>query len=236
MISALVVFAAMAIAFVAGTAVGNDNEPEAQADGRHGGRDVSGAASGGDSEEQATLTTPPCERPPAEADAFFNGFSEDTHWEGVGTMRAPTSPDHGPGKTEDSGYRHCYANTPEGAVIAATNFIAMTDDPEALPEMLPDMLADGPRKDSALAEFEEEGPHAPEEYGGYIAGVKMLAYGHDRADMEVALVIEEQSRGMASIRVNLRWERGDWKVAFNDQGDLFEASLITSLDGYTLAG
>ncbi len=52
-----------------------------------------------------------------------------TMWVLVGKMAAPTVTDAGPAVIDTDGYRHCYARTPTGALVAAANLAAMGSDP-----------------------------------------------------------------------------------------------------------
>ena len=165
----------------------------------------------------------------------FTAWPEDTDWEIVGTLEAPSSTAHGPGKSEDNGFRHCYAKSPEGAVMAAVNYVAMTTDPLIVPDLVEHMYAEGPGKDAVREDLEEEGAGADRGTPGHTGGARLLAYGADRARVDVALVIEGPNAAMGSTPIDLRWEKGDWKVVTRDDGEMvIPQTVIYSLDGYIL--
>src|SRR5687768_8192286 len=54
------------------------------------------------------------------------GTAPNTKWELVGTMATPADPEtFGPGVTDESGFRSCFAQAPTGALYAAMNVAAL---------------------------------------------------------------------------------------------------------------
>ncbi len=51
-------------------------------------------------------------------------------WNYQGTIAYPRSPESGPGKTAQQGYRYCFQHSPSGAVVMAANALAQGSDPE----------------------------------------------------------------------------------------------------------
>lgn len=165
----------------------------------------------------------------------FEDFPEETSWEQVGLGEAPSIPGHGPAETSPGGWRHCYAKSPEGAVSAGMNFTAMTSDPAVFDEVVRKMFAEGEGKDRALERLEEEGDRGSDSARTSMAGVRLLAYGHDRARVDVAL--QPQMRGAedyySSFVVDLRWEEGDWRVVTDENGEMvLPMTELQSLTGY----
>ncbi|GAB3440146.1 hypothetical protein GCM10027570_05360 [Streptomonospora sediminis] len=164
----------------------------------------------------------------------FTAWPQDTTWQTVGTLEAPSSTVHGPGQTEDNGYRHCYAKSPSGAVMAATNFTAMGTDPLITPDLAEHMLAEGEGRQAVLEELESGGAGSDTRTPGHIGGAKLVSYTGERARVEIALVIEEP-QAIAAHSVDLRWADGDWKVVTRDDGQMIIPQVIIySLDGYVL--
>lgn len=170
----------------------------------------------------------------ASEESDFAGFDDTVDWSRVGTLEAPSFPAHGPKKTTKDGYRYCYAKSPEGAVAAGMNYVAMTGDPAVVPQLLKEMYAEGPGKKAALKSAEEGPLGSDSDSEGQMAGVRLLAYGTDRARVDVALVYAEFGpEKIASVTVDLRWEDGDWKVVTREDGEMV-IPLTTSSGG--LAG
>src|SRR5699024_12548098 len=81
-----------------------------------------------------------------------------TEWEFVGTMEAPLVPEAGPGMVADNGFRQGYAHSPEGALLAAANMLAMGTDPNLVVELNEELVDDGPGRDAVLADLESSPP------------------------------------------------------------------------------
>ncbi|MBX9390120.1 hypothetical protein ACFPZ0_04170 [Streptomonospora nanhaiensis] len=163
----------------------------------------------------------------------FTEWPDGTTWDPVGVMEAPSVEDQGPGVVEESGLRHCYAHSPTGAVFAAVNYSAQATDPAlAYPDVLPHLLAEGPGRQAMARDLERVGPDGAGTAQGDIAGVRLLAYGTDRARVDLALLMEEEDQ-LVSFVVDLRWEDGDWKVVTRENGGMMiPASLLNDLVGF----
>ncbi|WP_017558029.1 hypothetical protein [Nocardiopsis baichengensis] len=163
----------------------------------------------------------------------FAEWPKDTAWERVGTLDVPSSTAHGPAETEESGFRHCYAKSPEGAVLAAMNYVAMTTDPLIVPDLVEQMYAEGEGRDTALDKLEDDPPGADEGTPGHLAGAQLVSYGADRARVDSAMVVEVPEESIVSVTVDLRWEDGDWKVVTRADGEMvIPMVVIHSMDGY----
>lgn len=140
----------------------------------------------------------------------------EVEWEFVGTMHAPTSVDFGPGQITDSGFRQCYAHSPEGALMAAANVMAMGTDPLLVQELNEEQVAEGPGRDLVLEDLENNPPESDADIRLTIVGYNLMGYAPNASRLDLAV---EGSNGVfASITTDLRWEDGDWKVALNDSG------------------
>ncbi len=150
-------------------------------------------------------------------------------WSLVGTTAAPAIEGVGPGVVDSDGYRSCYARTPTGALLAASNLVAMGSQPTLQEKVNRGSVAPGPGRDSALAE-------PPTSAGStgvrvQIAGFRLLRYSGTSADVDVAL---RTSNGAIGGQVfNLVWSDGDWKVRLGDSGELLTPLVqLPDLSGY----
>lgn len=139
-----------------------------------------------------------------------------TEWEFVGTMQAPSVPDAGPGMVADNGFRQCYAHSPEGALVAAANMLAMGTDPNLVWELNEELVAEGPGRDAVLADLEANPPTSDTGIRLSIAGYRLLGYGPHHARIDLA--VEGSNGSIASTTTDLKWEEGDWKVELRPDG------------------
>ena len=157
-------------------------------------------------------------------------------WQLLGTTYVPSVDGHGPGKIDDDGYRHCYARTPTGALLAITNY-------EAIPQLRSNTLdekfirtgvAPGLGRDAALKKLQQTAT-GPSESGDrqifQTIGFRILSYDGNSALVETA---SRSSRGYKlAWATHLVWAEGDWKILPSDNGgDLTEPTVINTLDGY----
>lgn len=151
-------------------------------------------------------------------------------WALVGTTAAPAIKGQGPGKVETDGFRSCYARTPTGALLAASNLTAMGSTPDLGKRATKDLTVPGPGRDVALA---APSGSSSSSVRIQIAAFRLLRYDGKTADVDMAL---RTSTGAIGAQVfNLRWHDGDWKVVLADSGDLkTPLAQIPSLSGYVL--
>ncbi|WP_152514358.1 hypothetical protein [Nocardiopsis valliformis] len=141
----------------------------------------------------------------------------DVEWEYVGTMLAPLTSDDGPGFISDAGLRQCYARSPSGALLAASNILAMGSDPNLVQGVNEKLVAEGPGRDSVLEDLELNG--IPGDDSGLrlsIRGYNLM--GHSLNASRIDLAVEATDGTFASVTIDLRWEDGDWKVELRDDG------------------
>ncbi|MBT1634680.1 hypothetical protein [Clavibacter michiganensis] len=155
-------------------------------------------------------------------------------WEIIGTMAAPRDTTAtGPGKTEDDGrFTTCFAHTAAGALFASINFTAVSTDARNFPRLY-ELLADGAAKDQAKA----AGPTAKSQgttsgSRAQVSGFKIDRYSGDEATVDLALSYSGNDPQLISMPVVVRWEQGDWKVVFAQDGPPIKPSALTSLGGY----
>lgn len=150
----------------------------------------------------------------------------DTKWELVGKIAAPTAPkQYGPGKTEASGLRSCFAHSPTGALYAAANVTSLSGAGKA--QLVYQHLAvPGPERDAAL---NNPSPQQNSTVTAQIAGFKIQSYAPDRA---VIVIAAKGSNGaLIAVPVPLQWYGGDWKVLIPPSGST-GGGQIADLSGY----
>jgi hypothetical protein len=156
------------------------------------------------------------------------------HWEIIGTTAVPQDPPTtGPGKVEDDGrFTTCFAHTAAGALFASVNFLASGTDSRNFPRLY-ELLADGDARDLA----QSVGPtrkaqDSSDGSGAQVSGFKVDRYSADEATVDLALSYSGNRPQLVNMPVVLRWEHGDWKIAFGKDGPLIKPSALTSLGGY----
>lgn len=145
------------------------------------------------------------------------GTAPESDWELVETMAVPTAPEtHGPGDSTDAGTAFCFANSPTGALYAASNIFVtlITGDPLNLYEQL---VADNEARDEALEALEgADMPPSANDESFQIQGFQLERYSETQATVLLGFEIENGSVG--SITLPLVWEEGDWKLLIEQSG------------------
>lgn len=144
------------------------------------------------------------------------GAAPESDWELLGTMAVPTAPETaGPGAVEE-GLRSCFAQTPTGALYAATNILA-TGFYGDTATVYRELTADSPVRDAALEAIENGeavgGGEAPKIQ---VAGFLFRSYTDDSAVVDLAFRTEDG--GLGSTSTALVWEDGDWKQELPQNG------------------
>lgn len=161
----------------------------------------------------------------------------DAEWgSSVGGIMLPSSEDHGPGVHDESNdVRSCFSHSPEGAVLAATNLVGASGDPDVLAETIEQRSVDSTGKDVALEQAANGGGGAPPIQ---VAGFRLLNYSEDQATVEV--VVEVQGGGDSTLLTtgaDLVWTNGDWYATYDDDGSGGPvAGEVSNLSGYTTWG
>lgn len=153
-----------------------------------------------------------------------------TMWVLVGKMAAPTVTDAGPAVIDADGYRHCYARTPTGALVAAANLAAMGSDPTLAQRLAADGLAPGALRDRLLATPE---PTPGTSGGAQLRGFRMVSY--DGTTAVIDLGLQASNGGYGSVMVELLWHAGDWRIGLRGDGAAQEMA-VTYSRAATLAG
>lgn len=153
-----------------------------------------------------------------------------TTWTLVGRMAAPAVAEAGPAVVDPDGWRHCYARTPTGALVAAANYIAMTDVAELHARLAQDGLMPSEARDRLMASPEPfNRPGDPMQ----IRGFRMVSFTTDTAVVDLAVEMRGSS---AAMTVTLHWYDGDWRLGVRGDGANQELdvdySFPPSLYGY----
>lgn len=189
-------------------------------------------STGGDASEASW-----CGLEAVELEGTLTRAPADIEWEYVGTLAVPALEGHGPGMVEDSGLRHCWAQTPEGAVLAATSTFASVSSPDLVVEAYDELYVDGELRDRTLSDPEGTAARIEAEGAGMrasIVGFRLLSYSGTEASVDV-LLSSNQGEGYASFVMPLVWLDGEWKVALRTQDELTNsAAWVETTAGYVL--
>ncbi|MFC7329186.1 hypothetical protein [Marinactinospora rubrisoli] len=143
----------------------------------------------------------------------------DTEWELLGPFAVPSVEGAGPGRVEDDGFRDCYARTPTGALLAATNLAVLTSVPGLNEQAAAQLMAEGPGRDAALAEARNVADAGTSPEGSIqVAGFRFISY--SGAETTVQIAYNTSVGAVAVLPVQLVWENGDWKAIVSEDGEL----------------
>ncbi|MGP4033723.1 hypothetical protein [Pseudarthrobacter sp. 1C304] len=162
------------------------------------------------------------------------GAAPKSKWELVGKMAAPTDPKtFGPGVTDDSGFRSCFAHSPTGALYAAMNAAALGSSGSAELEMkLADkLLVSGPGRDAAMRETKAGTRSSGNNTTIQVQGFLIKSYTAAEATVDLAFKTDTGALGHSTL--SMRWMDGDWKVKPTDDGVTFSnVSQLRDLSGF----
>lgn len=116
----------------------------------------------------------------------------------------PQHPDAGPARIDPDGFRHCFAQSPTGAVYAAYTAVASLSDTATLTATAQRLLLPGPDRDRLLASA-PPGDAEPVE----LAGFRIIDATADRCTVALAMRVGER---LASGTFTLVWHDGDWRL------------------------
>ncbi|MCC3268680.1 hypothetical protein LJ751_04805 [Arthrobacter sp. zg-Y809] len=158
-----------------------------------------------------------------------------SNWELVDLMATPRdSLTFGPGITEESGFRSCFASSPAGALYAAMNVIALgsSGSPEVMMKTADQLFVPGTGRDAAIKDTST----AVDSSGTadiQVRGFVIRSYTPSEANMDLAF---ETTEGVLfRVTMSLRWMSDDWKVQPADDGTPWSGmSQISDLSGFVL--
>lgn len=227
-----IIAAALAVALIAATIVifllpkgqGNAQPAPAPAE-TNGSATASPSASAGADKSVCGL--------PSSSEALL-GSAPTSEWELVGKMATPTDPKIGPGTTDESGFRSCFAHSPTGALYAAMNVAALgsSGSTELQQKLADKLLVPGTGREAAMREVAADtstAPSTPIQVEGFL----IKSYTSSEADIDLAFSTETGALG--STTFSMRWLDGDWKVKPADNGVTFgNISQLRDLSGFIL--
>jgi hypothetical protein len=163
------------------------------------------------------------------------GTAPTSNWELVDRIATPTDPGtFGPGVTDESGFRSCFANSPTGALYAAMNVVALgsSGSPELVEKLSDKLLVPGVGRDAAMKDA-ATGLSTDDGSTIQVRGFIIRSYTPTEADID--LVFETNKGALARISMSLRWMDGDWKVKPADDGTPFSGmAQVSDLSGFLL--
>lgn len=139
-------------------------------------------------------------------------FIDETTWTG-GDRYLYLSKKYGPGINDPASDVGCYARTPQGAVLAALNFSALTADENLSLNIYKRTIpADRADTQSIIEKELRYGFEVPE---GEQVSFDVLSYGRDEAIIAVGAVVANGYGGTTYAKwiMKLQWIEGDWFVA-----------------------
>lgn len=199
----------------------------------------------------ATTVTPPRAQHPAPTAPQASSTAaagQDLSWVSFHGMQLPVSATAGPRDTR-GGLASGFADTPRGALLAAINIGVRTAAQWGTAIFEPTITAQVTGPDTtALLQAEETsyaqlraaaqvGPGQPAGQGyAAEAGYRFLAWSPASAVVDVvsAEPAVDGTTALASTRIQVVWQRGDWRVVAPPGGNWASAAAaIASLSGYT---
>jgi hypothetical protein len=150
-------------------------------------------------------------------------------WTTVGNFPVPGNPEVGPGKTTEDGLRICYQRTPEGALLAAINYLGAGTDARLVGPVSAYAPAKGPGRKAAIASARDSSGAGS--VRAEVVGYRILNYDGTAAKIDLALRAETGQ--YSSFVYDLVWEDGDWRIVLTNEGTApTQPSQITNLDRY----
>lgn len=168
---------------------------------------------------------------PASSDTAL-GAAPTSKWELVGRMAAPTDPKtSGPGVTDDSGFRSCFAHSPTGALYAAVNAVALGSSTQDEAKLAERLLVPGAGRDAAMKAATSRNSSDETGQSAQIRGFVVKSYSPTEADVDLAIQLPDGA--LAHSVLSLRWIDGDWKVKASDDGQIFTGTAqLRDLSGF----
>ncbi|AOY73915.1 hypothetical protein IG195_20190 (plasmid) [Arthrobacter sp. TES] len=162
------------------------------------------------------------------------GKAPPTKWELVGKMAAPTDPrTFGPGLTDDTGFRSCFAQSPTGALYSAVNLVALgSSKSQQMNIKLADkLMAPGAGREAAKQQAKTLDPSTGSNDTVQVRGFLLKSYTPNEANIDLAFQTSGGKQFHAVLP--LQWLDGDWKVKVADSGQLInDVAPLSDMSGY----
>jgi hypothetical protein len=192
----------------------------------------SAAASSAPSESADAAGKSVCGLPSSTETAL--GAAPKSKWELVGKMAAPTDPKtFGPGLTDDSGFRSCFAHSPTGAVYSAVNLVALgSSKSQQMNIKLADkLMTPGAGRDAAKQQATTLDPSTGSSDTVQVRGFLLKSYMPTEANVDLAF--QTSGGKLFHAVLPLQWLDGDWKVKVSDAGQLInDVAPLSDMSGF----
>jgi hypothetical protein len=163
-----------------------------------------------------------CHTDDSAGDALPKAAPKDIAWRMIGVTRVPVSATAGPTHAKGTPW-WCFSHTAMGAVMAAHIITAQTSEP-GWRTVVKEQLVAGSGRD--MFEFtrrisgESDSTGVDRSMVASYTGFSVSSC--TRTAASVSLLMRSQ-QGFLSTTINLRWEKGDWKIVPLDSGSLFSS-------------
>lgn len=162
----------------------------------------------------------------------------EAEWAYHGTAAYPTSPVYGPGAIDaEDNFSYCFQHSPEGAVFAASSYMAQPYDSRVGRPWLEYYVADGPYREHLMSSTATARPSdevSIDDVQMEILGFKLLSY--DGATAKVDILVEATygtTTFYHSSIHNLVWQEGDWKLSTETDAPI-DGKNISNPSGYVM--
>lgn len=155
-----------------------------------------------------------------------------TKWTLVDGFAVPATENDGPMIRAAAGIGYCYSHTPDGAVLAASNFGHGSGTAQAvINATLAHAVVPGPLTSQVAAT-----PATPVGGGGggiQLAGFRVISYSPTTASVALALSSTGAQGSYSTVTLVLEWSAGDWRVVTQPGPSFFlNPSTASSLAGF----
>ncbi|MFF5264585.1 hypothetical protein ACFY4C_37155 [Actinomadura viridis] len=152
-------------------------------------------------------------------------------WQMLGAKPLPYSATAGPMVVEPSGVARCYAHTPLGALLAATQLTTRYWGAPDWRQVVRRQVMPGPGADAFVKLRSSVTLDVSEPADAQVAGFKFSAYSPQVAVIQMASRIN--SGALQFVVLTMQWHQGDWKLLLQADGRPGNgATSITTLDGF----
>lgn len=170
--------------------------------------------------------------PGADTSGWKLALAPETSWREVDVNLAPNGPEAGPAAVHPEGFAYCFQRSPEGALLAAANFLVQSNTPGLRAPLLDYALAPGGHRETLLV----DAGAAVGVVRLQIVGYRMLAFDGESARVDVAqrVTVDGATNFIAAV-VDLQWVDGDWRIP-TDGPHPVRMQALSDVGGYTRWG
>lgn len=156
-----------------------------------------------------------------------------TTWEFAGTTAFPVSAEFGPADTTAGGIKTCFAQTPEGATLAASSGVGYLLNADTMRPWQEYALAQGPVREQILSSAPPATGGGPSAIRNEVTGFRLLSYDGESAKVDVGVTVSGEGKtAYLSIVMPLIWEDGDWRVNYSPSDLTAQPAQLPNLAGY----